>query len=204
MNTDRPFVRGLIVAVFLAAAAPVSAAPIGDATVDYVADLTIASSDATLSGTIHHRAGRNGGPGIDRVELESGRGPMTIIVRPDKKTAWMLLTERRAYAAYNLRNARAMVGVMDDRLVDLTYEKDEIIAGITTRRYAYQGKDRRGNQIGGKVWLTESQIVMKMNGYEQSPRRRREITVELQNIQFKTPPSQLFDLPRGWKEIRLR
>ena len=203
MNAGFQYFLGTIFAVLIASTA-LKAAPIGDATVDYVADLTIASSDATLSGKIHHRAGRNGVPGRDRVELESARGPMTIIVRPDKQTAWMLLTERRAYAAYNLRNARAMVGVMDDRLVDLTYEKDEIIAGIATRRYAYIGKDRRGNSIGGKIWLTESQIVMKMNGYEQSPRRRRNITVELRNLQFETPPGHIFELPSGWQEIRLR
>lgn len=192
-------------AAALATAPPAAAAPVGDAKVDYTAELTIQSEGVVLTGRVYHRAGQKGAPGIDRLEMAGGPRSMTIIVRPDKRAAWILLARQRAYAVYDLANARAMVGVMDDRLVELTPEGGEAVAGLKTTRYAYRGRDRRGNRIGGRVWLTESQIVARMEGFEVSPHRgRREMTMRLRNVKFVTPADHRFLIPRGWREIRLQ
>lgn len=199
-------VLALALAAVMALAAPAArAAPVGDATVDYTADIVIESEGTVLSGRIHHRAGRKGGPGIDRFELAGGPRTVTLVVRPDRRAAWILLARQKAYAVYDLANARAMVGVMDDRLLKLTHEGNETIEGIETQRYGYSGKDRRGNRIGGKVWLTESQIVMRMQGFEDSPQRgRRQMVMQLRNVKFVTPAPAHFRIPRGWREIRLQ
>jgi hypothetical protein len=188
--------------VGLAIAAPLSAKPIGDAKVAYTADMTLEGDGLVMTGETRHTPGRDGRPGLDRLDLMVQGMRQTIIIRPDHKVAWVILPDQGGYASYSLDNARELVGVMDDERVTLTPLGQETVAGLPATHYRFEGADGRGTPIAGEVWLTADDIVVRMTGQSVEQGRTRNVVMQLDNVRIGPVPDAAFEVPPGLRLLQ--
>jgi hypothetical protein len=178
---------------FLFAAAPHAAEmPLPLPKAEYSGERVIESAQGTLTQKIYSAAGK------ERMEMDMGGMQSVMILRPDKKVAWMLMPAQRMYMELDLSQAKQQAASGPPE--DVTIEKvgEETIGGHSTTKYKMLMRDK---SAGGFMWFTDDGIPLKMDMLSKDGKEKFRMTMTLRNLEVGKQDASLFELPAGYSKM---
>jgi outer membrane lipoprotein-sorting protein len=179
-------------AFVFAGALPAAEMPLPVPKAEYSGDRVIESAQGTLTQKVYSAAGK------ERMEMDMGGMQSVMILRPDKKLAWMLMPAHRMYMELDLSQAKqqASSGPPDD----VTIEKvgEEAVEGRSATKYKMLMRDK---SAGGFMWFTDDGIPVKMDMLSREGKQKSRITMTLRNLEIGRQDASLFELPAGYSKM---
>jgi hypothetical protein len=162
--------------------------------VEYSADTTIETAEAAINGKVY--AARN----KERREYAQGGQNMAMIMRTDKKLAWMLIPEEKTYMEMDMSK-----GDRGDDLsgwkIEQTVIGPETIDGIKTTKSKIVMTGPKGQKLAGFWWLTKEDIIVKMDAIAVDKGRKDRFKIENKNIKIGKQDPKLFEIPAGYSKM---
>ena len=200
---------GLIVAIgaHAAEAGPSTSLP----QVEYSAERVISGEQGGKSMQMNTRVYY--AKGKERDETEAHGQNMTMIMRHDKKLAWMLMPDRKMYmeASYadqaqycnwpcvNIEKAKIGEGR------GYTTLGKEVVNGIETTKYKIVCIDTKGETIEGVFWVAANGIVIKMDFTTTGKSgQSQHAVIELRNVKIAGQDPGLFEIPKGYSKMSMQ
>jgi hypothetical protein len=197
---------GLIVSI------GVSAADAGPSTslpqVEYSADRVISGEQGGKSMQLNTRVYY--AKGKERDETEAHGQGMTMIMRHDKKLAWILMPDQKMYmetsyadqAQYcnwpcvNIEKAKMGEGK------GYTTLGKEVVNGVETTKYKVVCVDKKGDTIEGTFWVASNGVVIKMDFTTTGKSGKSQHgVIELRNLKIAGQDPGLFEIPKGYRKV---
>jgi outer membrane lipoprotein-sorting protein len=178
----------------LVAAGALSAAemPLPLPKAEYSGERVIESAQGTFTQKVFSAAGK------ERMEMDMGGMQSVMIMRPDKKVAWMLMPAQRMYMELDLSQAKqqAASGPPDD----VTIEKvgEETVDGHSATKYKMLMRDK---SAGGFMWFTDDGIPLKMDMLSKDGKQKSRMTMTLRNLKIGKQDAALFEVPGGYSKM---
>jgi Domain of unknown function (DUF4412) len=162
-------------------------------TVEYSADRQIESEKGTMTQKIYHA------PGKERAETQMGGMASAMILRQDKKVAWMLMPSHKMYNEMDIGQARQSMGpTSPGENPEITVVGTETIEGRETTKYKLVTADKK---YGGFMWFTEEGIAIKMDLLSREDGKKSRMTMTLKNLQVGDQDDALFEVPAGFNKM---
>lgn len=190
-----PLLAGPVAAV---QAAPMPAADVLDAKVDYSADFYVKSDKGTYSGKVYHSAGK------DRREFATSGGGQVLLLRRDTNNAYMLTPHQRFYVGMTYQQVSALVGDIEAMDIERTSMGDDTVAGVPTTRYEVSGTSPQGGRFVGDMWFTQDGILMKALGTVTFNGKETPVETGLRNLRRGHIDPMQFELPADYKGLPLQ
>lgn len=190
----------LVIVGLLLAAVPAAASPnLLDLKVEYSADTVIGSGDHPRIGHLWRT------PTALRHELTEHGQTETIIVRLDRKTAWMLVPALKLALTTDLDGLAQLPGaaaVLDaaDKLKPVA-AGTTVMDGLRATRYRVRLDDPADGQFDGYIWTTAQGIILKIDGSGEQNGRRGALHLQFRNIHVGPQDTALFEPPAGYRQI---
>lgn len=169
--------------------------PISGSAGDFSADMINKSPMGTIKGKAFSKKGNF------RQEMVMGGRNQITIFRKDKKLIWMLMPEQKMYMEMDGSGGQNMSPVDLDELKKvgkMEYLGKENINGYECSKYRFTHKDA---SLGtGIYWISEKlnfPIKMEMDGPS------GHMVTEYRNINEKTVPDDLFNIPSGYQKMSM-
>lgn len=190
-----------IVGVLLTASSAVAAPDLLDLKVAYSAETVIGSGDHPRIGHLFRT------PTALRHDMTDNGQTETIIVRLDRKAAWMLLPALKLALGTNLDGLAQLPGaaaVLDaaDKLKPVAAGTG-VMDGFRATKYRIQMKDPTAGQFDGYVWSTAQGIILKIDGTGEEDGHRGAVHIQFRHIHVGPQDGTLFEPPSGYHQINV-
>lgn len=184
----------VLVCALLGIAVPAGAAQ--QSTAEYSADSYMETSDGVMEGTV------NVAPGKERREYLMDGEKSIMIMRHDKKVAWMLMPEDEMYTEMKLSKG----GRKDDLSaykIEQTKVGPETVNGIKTTKSKVIMTGPKGDKFGGFWWTTKEGIVVKMDTVSVTKGGKDRLKIELKNLKIGKQKPSIFEIPAGYSNMAM-
>jgi hypothetical protein len=148
--------------------------------------------------------------GKERDEIEAHGQSMTMIMRHDKKLAWMLMPEQKMYTETSYADQAQYcnwpcVNIEKAKMGEgkgYTTLGKEVVNVVETTKYKVVCVDKKGDTIEGTFWVASNGVVIKMDftttGKSDKPQHA---VIELRNMNIARQDPGLFEIPKGYSKL---
>jgi len=192
--------RMLLMAAAMTVAGAVQAASPSPPQVEYSADSLIETAEVSMKGHVNYT------PTRERREMVMGSGgdKMITITRHDKKVAWTLMPSEKMYMEVSL--AQASANAKDDTSkykIEQTVVGPETVNGVSTTKSKIIMTGPKGEKMGGFMWTTKENIVVKMDAIAIDKKQKHRYKTELTNLKVGKQDPKLFEVPAGYQKMSI-
>lgn len=196
MNRSRLF----LAATALSIATAVHAASPSQPKVEYSADTMMETAEVSMKGHVNYT------PTRERREMVTGSGgdKMIMITRHDKKVAWTLMPSEKMYMEMSLDQASAQA--KDDTSkykIEQTVVGPETVNGVNTTKSKIIMTGPKGEKMGGFMWATRENIVVKMDAIAIDKKDKLRFKTELTDLKIGRQDPGLFEIPPGYTKMSM-
>lgn len=191
----------LIVGSLLAAAPAVAAPDLLDLKVAYSAETVIGGGDHPRVGHLWRT------PTAFRHDMTENGQTETVIVRFDRKAAWLLVPSLKLAFGTDLEGLAQLPGaaaVLDaaDKLKPVAAGTG-VMDGFRATKYRIQMDDPTAGQFDGYVWTTSQGIILKIDGSGEENGHRGAVHVQFRHIHVGPQDVALFEPPSGYHQVHV-
>jgi hypothetical protein len=162
--------------------------------VDYSADTVMETADVAIRGKLY------AAPNKERREYAEGGQNMAMIMRADKKLAWMLMPEEKMYMEFDM-SKQTRSDDLSGWKIEQTVVGPETIDGIKTTKSKVVMTGPKGEKMAGFWWLTKENIIVKMDAISVDQGRKDRFKIENKNIKIGKQDPMLFEVPAGYAKM---
>ena len=166
--------------------------------VEYSADSLIETAEVSMKGRIHYT------PMRERREMVMGSGgdKMITIMRQDKKVAWTLMPSEKMYMEASIAQAKAKDDLSSYK-IEQTVIGPETVNGVSTTKSKIIMTGPKGEKMGGFMWTTRENIVVKMDAIAIEKKQKHRYKTELTNLKVGKQDPKLFEVPAGYEKMSI-
>jgi len=165
--------------------------------VEYSADTTMETAEVSMKGHVNYAPTRE-----RREMVTDGGDKMIMITRRDKKMSWTLMPSEKMYMEMSLDQASAQA--KDDTSkykIEQTVVGPETINGVNTTKSKIIMTGPKGEKMGGFMWVTKDNIVVKMDAIAIDKKDKYRFKTELTDIKVGKQDPALFEIPPGYSKM---
>jgi len=191
--------RLLWMVVALTMAGTAQAAKPAQPQVEYSADTSMETAEISMKGHVNYTPTRE-----RREMVTDGGDKMTMIVRHDKKVAWMLTPSEKMYMEMSLDQASNQA--RDDTSkykIEQTVIGPETVNGVNTIKSKIIMTGPKGEKMGGFMWVTKENIVVKMDAIAVDKKDKKRFKTELTDLKIGKQDSALFEIPPDYSKMSM-
>jgi hypothetical protein len=192
-----PIIFLMVAAITMAGAA--QAAKPTPPQVEYSADSTMETAEISMKGHVNYS------PTRERREMViDGGDKMIMITRHDKKVAWTLMPSEKMYMEMSLDQASAQA--KDDTSkykIEQTVVGPETVNGVNTTKSKIIMTGPKGEKMGGFMWATRENIVVKMDAIAIDKKDKLRFKTELTDLKIGRQDPGLFEIPPGYTKMSM-
>ncbi|HSM97583.1 MAG TPA: DUF4412 domain-containing protein [Gallionella sp.] len=188
----------LMVAAMLMAGAAQAAKP-AQPQVEYSADTAMETAEVSMKGHVNYAPMRE-----RREMVMDGGDKMIMITRHDKKVSWTLMPADKMYMEMSLAQASAQA--KDDTSkykIEQTEIGPETVNGVDTTKSKIIMTGPKGEKMGGFMWVTRDNIVVKMDAIAIDKKDKHRFKTELTNLKVGKQDPKLFEVPAGYEKMSM-
>jgi hypothetical protein len=166
--------------------------------VEYSADTVIETAEVAMKGRVHYT------PTRERREMVMGKGgeKMLMIMRQDKKVAWTLMPSEKMYMESSIAQASTKTDPSEYK-IEQTVIGPETINGVSTTKSKIIMTGPKGEKMGGFMWTTKENIVVKMDAIAVDKKEKHRYKTELTNLKIGKQDPALFEVPAGYQKMSI-
>ncbi|MBI5885064.1 MAG: DUF4412 domain-containing protein [Deltaproteobacteria bacterium] len=139
---------------------------------------------------------------MERMEQEMDGATQAIILRADKKLAWVLMPQMRMYMEVGYDALGASVYDPNDMDYTLVDEGPDTVAGVKTEKYRMSAVGKDGKRFEGYLWLTLEDIMVRIEAVSKGKDRTERVNMELRNLRIGPVDRSLFEVPAGYTKMQ--
>jgi hypothetical protein len=190
--------RMLLMAAAITTAGAAQAASPAPPLVEYSADSVLETAEISMKGRVHYT------PTRERREMVMGSGgdKMITISRQDKKVAWTLMPAEKMYMETNIAKAKTRDDPSSYK-IEQTVVGPETVNGVNTTRSKIIMTGAKGEKMGGFMWTTQENIVVKMDAIAIDKKQKHRFKTELTNLKVGKQDPKLFEVPAGYEKMSI-
>jgi hypothetical protein len=191
--------RMLLMAATMTVAGATQAASPSQPQVEYSADSVMETAEVSMKGRVHYTPTRE-----RREMVMAGGDKMTTITRHDKKVAWTLMPSEKMYMEMDIAQANAKS--KDDPSsykIEQTVIGPETVNGVNTTKSKIIMTGPKGEKMGGFMWTTKENIVVKMDAIAIDKKEKHRFKTELTNLKVGKQDPKLFEVPPGYEKMSI-
>lgn len=188
----------LMVAAMMMAGAAQAAKPT-QPQVEYSADTSMETAEVSMKGHVNYAPTRE-----RREMVMDGGDKMIMITRHDKKVSWTLMPADKMYMEMSLAQASAQA--KDDTSkykIEQTEVGSETVNGVDTTKSKIIMTGPKGEKMGGFMWVTRDNIVVKMDAIAIDKKDKHRFKTELTNLKVGKQDPKLFEVPAGYEKMSM-
>ena len=140
----------------------------------------------------------------ERRVMASGGNESIIITRRDKNVTWILMPDQKMYMesldSEPEKDPERMVKEGKIKFDKLGREK---VNGVSANKYKIQVGDDKGDQFEGHLWLTDENILVRMEGSSPEMGPKGRVRLDYTNIKIEKQNPGLFEIPAGYKRFAM-
>jgi hypothetical protein len=179
----------------------VAAEKLKEPTVEYSALMTMQAEGAgtMLRSRVYHAMG-----GKERHEplVEKGAPQQAMIMRLDRKVAWVLMPEQKMYMEMAIKDARKGGGDVSDCTFDMKEGGAETVNGVMATRSEVKMSCPEEGKGEGTLWTTKEGVMVKMDAtMTDKDGRKTHVRIDLTDLKVGKQDPALFELPRGYTKM---
>ena len=164
--------------------------------VEYSADSVMETTEMSMKGHINYTPTRE-----RREMIMDGGDKMITITRHDKKVVWTLMPGEM-YMEMSLAQASAENKADPSQYqIEQTIVGPETVNGINTTKGKIVMTGADGAKMGGFMWLTKENIMVKMDVIAIDKKDKMRIKTELTNLKIGKQDAKLFEIPAGYDKM---
>lgn len=190
-------IRMLLIVAAITMAGAAQAAKPTQPQVEYSADSTMETAEVSMKGHVNYAPTRE-----RREMVMDGGDKMIMITRHDKKVAWTLMPADKMYMEMSLDQASAQA--KDDTSkykIEQTVVGPESLNGVNTTKSKIIMTGPKGEKMGGFMWTTRDNIVVKMDAIAVDKKDKHRFKTELTNLKVGKQDPKLFEVPAGYEKM---
>jgi hypothetical protein len=186
----------LLMAVTMVMAGAATAASSSPPKVEYSADSVIETAEVSMKGRVHYA------PTRERREMVMGRGgdKMITITRHDKKVAWTLMPAEKMYMETSIAKSK---DDLSSYKIEQTVVGPDTVNGVSTTKSKIIMTGPKGEKMGGFMWTTKENIVVKMDAIAIDKKQKHRYKTELTNLKVGKQDPKLFEVPAGYEKMSI-
>ena len=190
--------RMLLMAAAMAMAGAATAASQSPPQVEYSADSLIETAEVSMKGHVNYT------PTRERREMIMGSGgdKMITIMRQDKKVSWTLMPSEKMYMEASIAQAKTSADPSSYK-VEQTVIGPETVNGVSTTKSKIIMTGPKGEKMGGFMWTTKENIVVKMDAIAIDKKQKHRYKTELTNLKVGKQDPKLFEIPAGYQKMSI-
>jgi hypothetical protein len=163
--------------------------------VDYSADSYLETAEGVMKGRVY------ASPGKERREYDQDGHQMAMIMRRDKKVGWMLMPGEKMYMEIDLSKPDKRKDDLSGYTIEQTRIGPETVNGVNTTKSKIIMTGPKGEKMGGFLWATKDNIVVKMDAISVIKGSKDRFKIELQNLKVAKQDPALFEVPSGYSKM---
>jgi hypothetical protein len=187
-----------LMAAAITLAASAHAASPSQPQVEYSADSLMETAEVSMKGHVNYT------PTRERREMVTGSGgdKMIMIMRHDKKVAWTLMPAEKMYMEMSLSQASAQAkDDMSKYKIEQTVVGPETLNGVNTTKSKIIMTGPKGEKMGGFMWVTKDNIVVKMDAIAIDKKDKMRFKTELTDLKVGKQDPKQFEVPAGYEKM---
>jgi len=190
--------RMLLMSVAMVMAGAVQAASPSPPQVEYSADSVLETAEVSMKGHVNYT------PTRERREMVMGSGgdKMIMITRHDKKVAWTLMPSEKMYMEASIAQAKSKEDLSSYK-IEQTVIGPETVNGVSTTKSKIIMTGPKGEKMGGFMWTTKENIVVKMDAIAIDKKQKHRYKTELTNLKVGKQDPKLFEVPAGYQKMSI-
>ena len=143
-------------------------------------------------------------PARERREMVMGSGgdKMITIVRHDTKTSLTLMPSEKMYMETKLSQAKDKDDLSSYK-IEQTVVGPEMVNGVSTTKSKIIMTGPKGEKMGGFMWTTRENIVVKMDAIAIDKKQKHRFKSELTNLKVGKQDPKLFEVPAGYEKMSI-
>ena len=192
-------IKMLLLAAAITMAGAAQAAKPTPPQVEYSADTAMETAEVSMKGHVNYAPTRE-----RREMVMDGGDKMIMITRHDKKVAWTLMPAEKMYMEMSLDQASSQA--KDDTSkykIEQTVVGPEMINGVNTTKSKIIMTGPKGEKMGGFMWTTKDNIVVKMDAIAIDKKDKHRFKTELTNLKVGKQDPALFEIPSGYSKMSM-
>jgi len=190
--------RMLLMSAAMVIAGAVQAASPSPPQVEYSADSVLETAEVSMKGHVNYT------PTRERREMVMGSGgdKMIMITRHDKKVAWTLMPSEKMYMEASIAQAKSKEDLSSYK-IEQTVIGPETVNGVSTTKSKIIMTGPKGEKMGGFMWTTKDNIVVKMDAIAIDKKQKHRYKTELTNLKVGKQDPKLFEVPAGYEKMSI-
>ena len=190
--------RMLLMSAAMVIAGAVQAASPSPPQVEYSADSVLETAEVSMKGHVNYT------PTRERREMVMGSGgdKMIMITRHDKKVAWTLMPSEKMYMEASIAQAKSKEDLSSYK-IEQTVIGPETVNGVSTTKSKIIMTGPKGEKMGGFMWTTKENIVVKMDAIAIDKKQKHRYKTELTNLKIGKQDPKLFEVPAGYQKMSI-
>ena len=190
--------RMLLMSAAMVIAGAVQAASSSPPQVEYSADSVLETAEVSMKGHVNYT------PTRERREMVMGSGgdKMIMITRQDKKVAWTLMPSEKMYMESSIAQAKSKEDLSSYK-IEQTVIGPETVNGVSTTKSKIIMTGPKGEKMGGFMWTTKENIVVKMDAIAIDKKQKHRYKTELTNLKVGKQDPKLFEVPAGYQKMSI-
>jgi hypothetical protein len=194
----QPALRLALLGLLALLLAPIAAAraenPVPAPQADYTATEIVEVLDRKRQSRLETRVYRSGR--LERRIISAQGQKVTMIVRPDRQVAYMLMPGGGMAMRMPFEQAGRDLSADDLQALEAEAVGQETVAGLPTTKYRISGRSDRGYGFDGHAWVTDDGIRVRLEGAVTGPEREPlNVRIHLEDVARGPQSADLFDLP---------
>ncbi len=169
--------------------------PFGLPKTPYAADVLVESQGHSFRGKVW-RSGLK-----ERREMHMGGNSVVFVMDHQARKAWLLFPKQRRVMEQPRSAARKYTGHPALNNMRKTSLGSEKVDGEDTTKFRIEGKDEGGQSFGAHMWITEDQIIMKVE--PDVAMTGEKVVIALANLKRGAQDPALFQVPKGWARMQM-
>ncbi|HJX19053.1 MAG TPA: DUF4412 domain-containing protein [Acidiferrobacterales bacterium] len=188
----------LLMAAAMTMAGAATAAKPAQPQVEYSADSILETAEFSMKGRVYFT------PTRERREMVMGSGgdKMLTITRHDKKVAWTLMPSEKMYMETNIAKTKSKDDLSGYK-IEQTVVGPETVNGVNTTKSKIIMTGPKGEKMGGFMWTTKENIVVKMDAIAIDKKQKHRFKSELTNLKVGKQDPKLFEVPAGYEKMSI-
>lgn len=190
--------RMLLMAAAMTMAGAAQAASPAPPQVEYSADSVMETAEISMKGRVYYT------PARERREMVMGSGgeKMLTITRHDKKVAWTMMPAEKMYMETKITQAKSKDDPSSYK-IEQTVVGPETVNGVSTTKSKIIMTGAKGEKMGGFMWTTKDNIVVKMDAIAIDKKQKHRFKTELTNLKVGKQDPKLFEVPAGYEKMSI-
>jgi hypothetical protein len=165
---------------------------------EYSADSVLETAEISMKGRVHYT------PTRERREMVMGSGgdKMLTITRHDKKVVWTLMPAEKMYMETNIAKNKSQDDPSGYK-IEQTVVGPDTVNGVSTTKSKIIMTGAKGEKMGGFMWTTKDNIVVKMDAIAIDKKQKHRFKTELTNLKVGKQDPKLFEVPAGYEKMSM-